>query len=81
MNVQPNYCLMGGTKRSSVDIGGISEVTRPRISSSWRTLVDFGGTFWNRIHTHEVTGSSPAPPTKTNPVSGKAFRDSVTLPV
>ncbi len=41
------------------------------IRSSRRTLVDYGGMSSNRIHTHEVAGSSPAPP--TNPHLERVF--------
>ena len=36
-----------------------------RISGGRRTLVDNSGMLSNRIHTHEVAGSSPAPPTSS----------------
>lgn len=61
--VQPNYSLMGREQRFSVDVGGISPIAKTLIGGGWWTLAHFGGRCPNRIHTHEVTGSNPVPPT------------------
>src|SRR2546428_7118166 len=56
--LQPNAWRVA----SSVDVGGKSEEMKQRIRTVRRTFADVGGRFANRIHTHEVAGSSPAPP-------------------
>ena len=61
-----------------MNTGGIPGIAHLRISSGRRTSLDVGGSLLDRIHTHEVAGSSPAPPTNTNPSSSKMFRDSMT---
>ena len=57
--LQPNGWIVA----VSGDGGGICYPAKPRISGDRRTLADNGGALSNRIHTHEVAGSSPAPPT------------------
>src|SRR5712692_7076762 len=49
------------------------ESDETRISGGRRTLVDNGGRLSDRIHTHEVAGSSPAPPTSPHLERGFAF--------
>src|SRR5713226_6502377 len=46
-----------------------------------RTLVDNGGMLSNRIHTHEVAGSSPAPPTNPHLERGFPFSTSAEPPL
>ncbi len=46
--VQPIYSLTGGKWRFSVDVRGISEIVKPRVSGGQRTLADVGGMWSSR---------------------------------